>query len=460
MSTLRAEISAQARLAGPLIITNLGMMMLGAVDTVMAGNLSTTALAAVGLGHAWVFCPISFGMGVVMALDPLVAQARGAGDEPAMARAVQRGLLVAVLLSLPVATVLLLSGQAFDLLARVGLPQPAEVSPLAASYARVSAAGVTAMLLFLALRQTLQVLGHLRVLLVATLLANGLNVLGNGVLMNGWFGFPSLGAVGCAWSTVIVEWALVLLLLGLAWPQLKSLIWPLRPRAFAWIPLWRLVRLGIPIGVAISVEATAFNGVQFLMGRFDDMTVLAGHRAAIVVASTSFMVPLGLSTAAAVRVGLAVGAGDPEAARRAARVALAGGAITMAIFGLSFLLWPRQIAGLFSQDLAVLALTASLLPVAAAFQLFDGLQVVAAGVLRGTADTTWPSVLNFVGYWVLGLPIGAWFAFREDGGPRALWWGLAGSLMVVAVALLLRVAVRLSGTLVRYDAEGSSNRLQ
>lgn len=453
MTSLRAELAAQVRLAGPVALVNLSMMSMGVVDTTMAGDLSTSAQAAIGLGHAWVWCPLSFAMGLVLAIDPLVAQARGARDEPGMARAVQRGLILAALASLPVAGVLLASRAAFALLPQLGIDLDQALVPAAAGYAEVSTLGVPAMLGFLALRTTLQAMERVAVIVGVALVANLLNVLGNGVLMNGWLGFPSLGAVGSAWSTVICQWFLVVALLVVARRSLGPVVWPPRERVLALRPLLRMAGLGLPIGVAIALESGAFNMVQFLMADYG-AAIMAGHRTAIVIASTSFMVPLGISAAAAVRVGHAVGEGDLPSARRAARVALALGALVMLGFGALFVLLPGPLARAFSMDPAVTAVTLTLLPVAAAFQLFDGLQVVAAGVLRGTADTVWPSLLNFVGYWVVGLPAGAYWAFGHDGGALALWWGLAGGLLLVALALLWRVVARLSGEVVRFDAEG------
>jgi MATE family multidrug resistance protein len=453
MTSAMTELRAQLALAGPVIVVNLAMMGMGVVDTLMAGHVSTTAQAAIGLGHAWVWCPVSFALGLLMALDPLVAQARGAGDGEGVARSVQRGLILAALVSIPVAATLLLAETVFSWLPSVGLNLDPELVQPASGYSTVSALGVPAMLGWLTLRQTLQAMGKLRAIVIVAVLANGVNVLGNGALMNGWWGLPALGAVGCAWSTVIVEWVMVLALLVVAWPLLGSLLWPLRERAASPAPLWRVMKLGFPIGVAIALETGAFNGVQFLMSDFG-ATVMAGHRTAIVIASTSFMVPLGLSMAASVRVGHAVGAGDPDGARQAARVAIWSGGVVMAGFGLLFLTLPGPLARAFSSDPAAVAVTLSLLPIAAAFQLFDGLQVVAAGVLRGTADTTWPSVLNFVGYWVLALPIGAYLAFEHGFGAKALWWGLAGGLALVAILLLVRVGHRLSGDVARFDAEG------
>lgn len=478
MSPWRSELSAQVRLATPVVAVNLAMMAMGVVDTLMAGRLSTTALAAIGLGHAWVWCPMAFGMGVIMALDPLVAQAKGAKDEPAIARALQRGLLMAVALSVPVAAVLLAAGPVFELLGRtalgdlvdlsaaggagsdgsVGYPLgpmvPASVIPLASGYSHISAIGVPGMLMFVALRQTLQALGHLRAILVVAVFSNLVNVLFNWLLMYGNWGFPRLGALGCAWATVIVEVFMVVAILFVTRRAVSPYLWPVRRQALQLAPFLRLFWLGAPIGLAIALEHGAFNAIQFLMASFGE-EVMAGHRMAIVIASVSFMVPLGIGTAAAVRVGYAVGAGDQASVRRAARVSLAAGATTMACFGLIFVTWPRELAMVFTADLQVVAVTAALMPLAGAFQLFDGLQVVAAGILRGTADTRWPSILNFVGYWVLGLPLGFWWAFQVGAGPKALWWGLGGGMAFVAVALIWRTVLRLSHVIRRVDLESA-----
>ena len=377
MHSWRHELAAQTRLAGPVILVNLAMMMMGVVDTQMAGQLSTRALAALGLGHAWVWCPTIFGMGVVFAIEPLVSQARGAGDGEGMARAVQRGLGLVLVISLPIMGLLAVSGPLLGLLADwgpLGLGEgaladqpgliPAEVVPDAAAYARISALGIPCILTFSALRQTLQALGHLRPIVVVAVLGNGLNVLANLALMYGRWGFPALGLAGCAWATVIVQLIMALTVLAISRPVVGSLLWPLRPRALAARPLLRMLGLGVPIGLAIALEMGAFNTILVLMGRFGEV-VMAGHRAAIVVASVTYMVPLGLSTAAAVQVGRAVGAGDQEGVRRAARVALLGTTAVMAVFALCLWTLPGLLARPFTDDPAVLTVAVTLLPLAA-----------------------------------------------------------------------------------------------
>jgi MATE family multidrug resistance protein len=193
------------------------------------------------------------------------------------------------------------------------------------------------------------------------------------------------------------------------------------------------------------------------MGWFGEFEI-AANGIVLSLASVSFMVPLGLSTAAAVRVGHAVGAGDPQGMRRAARVALGLGAAVMGGFGLLFVGVPALLLAVFSEDPEVLALALTFMPLAAGFQMFDGLQVVASGVLRGVGDVRVPMLANFVGYWVLALPLGVLWARRWGGGPAAMWWALGGALAFVAVVLVLRVRNKLAGDIRRIDLDGPRNQ--
>jgi MATE family multidrug resistance protein len=202
-----------------------------------------------------------------------------------------------------------------------------------------------------------------------------------------------------------------------------------------------MLRIGVPIGFHSTVELLLYAIAAVLIGQIG-VTALAGHQIAINLASLTYMVPLGVSGAAATRVGNAIGRRDPTGARLAAEACLALGAGTMLVFAALFILLPGPLARLYTQDPAVIAVVTALLPIAAAFQVFDGLQVVGAGVLRGSADTTFPAAVAFLGYWVLALPIGWWLAFRAGLGARGLWWGFTVGLAAVALLLLLRIAAR------------------
>ncbi|HEU4697921.1 MAG TPA: MATE family efflux transporter [Gemmatimonadales bacterium] len=449
----RDDLRAMARLALPVVLVQVGLMTMGTADTIMVGHLSGPALAAVALGNLYFFAVVIFGQGALMALDPLVAQAVGARDAAAVARALQRGLLLAGLLALPLALLLLPAGAVFD---RLG--QPGEIVPIAAAYARVSAVGVPPFLAFIVLRQTLQALGRLRPVVVTIVLANLANVAANWVLIYGHLGAPPMGAVGSAWATVASRWLMGLGLAALAWPALRPALRPLRREVLEAAPLARMLRLGAPIGAQLQLEFGAFGAIGVLMGWLGARE-MAGHQVALNLASLTFMVPLGISGAAAVLVGQAVGAGDDARARRAAGAALALATAFMALSALAFLTAPHLLARIYATDPVVVAIAALLLPIAGLFQLFDGWQVVSIGVLRGVGDTRAPMILNVLGFYAIGLPVSALLGFRVGAGPRGLWWGLVVGLGVVALLLLARVRRRLGRGLRRLAVEAPGRDL-
>jgi MATE family multidrug resistance protein len=426
------------RLAIPVVIIQVGMMAMGVVDTVMVGHISAQALAAVALGNLYFFTLAVFALGTLMVLDPVVAQAVGAGDRPAVARAVQRGVIIAAFLTVP-AVVLLTSAAPVFSLAR----QPAEVIPLAAAYAIRTAPGIFPFLLFVVFRQTLQAMGRTAPIVGAIIGANLANGLLNWVLIFGHLGFPAMGVVGSAWATTISRVFLVLWLWAAARRELGPLLSPVRSEIWQLQPLARMFRLGIPIGAQHVLEFGAFAFVALMMG-WMGTRAMAGHQVAINLAALTFMVPLGVGDAASVLVGQAVGRGDPEGTRGAARAAFACGVAFMAMTGAIFLSLPEPLARLYSRDLGVIVVAASLIPIAGVFQIFDGVQVVASGVLRGLGDTRAPMVANLLGYWLVGIPVSIYLGFIARLGPVGLWWGLVLGLGLVGTSLLLRVRARLT----------------
>ncbi len=427
------------RLAVPVVIIQVGMMAMGVVDTIMVGHISAQALAAVALGNLYFFTLAVFALGTLMVLDPVVAQAVGAGDMPAIARAVQRGIIIATLLTVPAVLLLLSAAPVFRLLG-----QPGEVIPLAAAYAIRTAPGTLPFLLFVVFRQSLQAMGSTAPIVGTIVGANLVNGALNWVLIFGHLGFPAMGVVGSAWATTISR---ALLLLGLwvaARRKLTPLLFPLRPEIWQRQPLMRMVRLGLPIGAQHTLEFGAFALVALMMGWMGTRE-MAGHQVAINLAALTFMVPLGVGDAASVLVGRAVGRGDPEGTRGAARAAFACGITFMTLAGVVFLCFPEQLARLYSRDLEVVAVAAALIPIAGVFQVFDGTQVVAGGVLRGLGDTRAPMVANLVGYWFVAIPVSVYLGFYLELGPAGLWWGLVVGLGLVGSSLLLRVTRRLAG---------------
>ncbi len=429
----RAEGRAVLGLAAPVVMVQVGMMLMGTVDTMMLGRDSELALAAGALGHTISFGFLVLPMGMLMVLDPLVGQAVGADDWRGVATHFKRGLVLTSVVLIP----LLLLHVFPEGLLRLAGQQP-EVAALTVSYTQALAPGVVAFMFFIVFRQTLQAMSIVRPAVVAIVVANVVNVFANYALIFGRLGMPRLGVAGSGLATSISRWVLLLTLMGLVWPTLRR-IWParrfrtLRLRGFR-----QALALGIPIGIQTSLEMWLFTAVALTMGHLG-ARALAAHQIALNISALSFMVPLGIAGAAATRVGNAVGRGDMPAARRSAAISLFLGGGVMTLFALVYGLFPTLLARLYTSENAVALLAATLLPIAALFQVFDGLQVVGAGVLRGSGDTRIPAIIALVGYWVLAFPLAYMVAFRFGHGPRGLWWGLTVGLSTVAVMLLLRI---------------------
>lgn len=441
----RSEIRDVAKLSAPIVIVQVGLMMMGVVDAAIVGRYSATALAAVALGNVYFNSIVTIGHGTLMALDPLVSQAVGAKDQPAIERALQRGLVLVLVLSLPL-SLLLLPGEVL-----LGpLRQPAEVVPLAAQYVRACILGVLPYLLFIALRQTVQAFSLVRPVVVAVIVANLANVVLDWALVFGRLGFPAMGPVGSGWATTICRWLMAVILF---WGCRHALVpflrhWSREDLAFG--PLWRMVRIGFPIGLQLWIEFTAFSIALLLVGMLGTVP-LAGHQIALMLAALTYMVPLGVAAAAAVLVGHAVGRGDPEGARREAGAALACGVGFMAVTALVLTAFPGPLARVFTADPAILAAAAALIPIAGVFQVFDGLQGVSGGILRGAGDTQVPMWSNLAGYALVGLPLGAWLAFDRGLGAPGIWWGLVAGLAAVGALLGWRVHVVVGGELRRVE---------
>ena len=436
VTTYRATTRDLLRLAVPVTTVQVGMMTMGVVDTAMVGRVGAAELAAVALGSMYFFLISIFGLGVLMALDPVVAQGAGARDHEGVARGVQRGLLLACglgiaasLLHLPAAPILAL------------LRQPTDVVPIAGGYVRALIPGILPFFVFSVFRQSLQALHHTRALVIAIVVANLANVFLNWVLIFGHLGLPPLGALGAGIATSVTRWLMALGLLGAAWPLLRPLLLPLRPEIWQREPLMRILRIGLPIGIHHELEFGAFGVTAILMGTLGTIE-MAAHQIAINIASLTFMVPLGVGAAAAVLVGRAVGRGNPGGARRGAVVSLGVGIAFMGTSAAVMLLFPAAIAGLYTDLAPVLGLATALIPIAGAFQVFDGIQVVSAGTLRGLGDTRVPMLIGLVGFWLIGLPVSVALAFGAGLGPLGLWWGLVAGLGAVALLLLARVRVR------------------
>jgi MATE family multidrug resistance protein len=438
MSRVKQELAVIPRLAAPVVLAQVGWMMLGIVDTWFVGRLGPVPLAAVALGDLWAMATLLMAMGVLMGLDTLVSQAHGAGDGRAAAHALQRGLLLALALSLPLAGAWLSTGPVLRLLG-----QDPALAALAHGYVQVQVFGIPAYLVFVALRQYLQGRAIMFPSFVVVIAGNVVNAVLDWLLIFGHGGFPALGVRGSGLATGIARVVMLVVLFGLIrWFDLHRDAWvPWSREAFNPRGLRRLLALGLPVGLTLGLEMWAFAASGLLAGWLGS-DALAAHTIVLKVASLTYMVPLGIAIASATRVGNLVGAGDPHGARRAAFVALSLGGGVMLVFAILFVLLRHAVPALFLAPGAaqVLALAAAIMPIAGAFQLFDGLQGVGGGVLRGLGRNRPAALFNFLGYYALGLPLGIWLAF---GGPRlglvGLWVGLALGLAAVAALSVMYI---------------------
>jgi multidrug resistance protein, MATE family len=419
-----------------MVITNMvhvGMMF---TDTVFAGRLSPQDLAGVAVGGS-VGGPVFMGvMGVLIAVSPTVSHQFGAGERERIGHTVRQALWLALFLSIP--GVALLS-QGYVLMRAIGVAP--DVIPLAAGYLDGLAWGMPAVAMFYVLRFTSEAVSHTRPLILVALLGLAVNAFADWVLMYGNLGFPRLGAVGTGYATALVQWC-----------TFAALLWYVR-----WAPVYRplslfarfewpqvkeisaLFKLGAPIAVSVFMEGSLFSAVGLMMATLG-VTVVAAHQVAINWASIMFMVPLGLAGGITVRVGQALGAGDRDQARFAGITGMVVCTGFMGIAALPMLLFPETIVSLYTGDAAVTAVAAGLLHVAAAFALFDGLQVAAGGVLRGYKDTRIPMFMTVFAYWGLGFPVAWLLGVYLDLGPVWVWVGLIAGLLAAGVMLTLRFA--------------------
>ena len=443
----RTELREMLSIAAPVVVVQVGLQVMGFVDTLMVGRLSADALAGVALGNFYFFNIAIFGMGTLMALDPVVSQALGAGDLGGARRGIQRGVLLAFVISVVVGAAFTFSGPAFEI-----LRQPHAVVPMARRYVEISTVGLPAFFIFVVLRQSLQAMLVVRPVLFAVVIANAVNVIANWVFIFGNLGAPPMGVAGSAWATVLARWVMLVALLVAGWPALRPHLTGSWRAATALGPLWATVRLGAPIGFQWFFEAGAFAKATLMFGWLGTVP-LAGHEVALSLASLTFMVPVGFSVAAAALVGQAVGRNDMPSARRHAAGAWVLGVGFMACSGVLMLLFPVSIARWFTPDVAVIGAAAPLIAIAGVFQVFDGTQAVASGLARGTGDTKVPMLLHLFGFWALGVPLAAVLGFRTHLAGAGIWWGLTLGLVVAAVLQAWRVQRRLRRDIARVVVE-------
>ena len=430
----KQEFRPLLKLAWPLVLAEMGWMVMGLVDTMMVGRLpeSANAIGAVSLGSVSHHVVIFFGAGMLLGLDTLVSQAFGAGRVKDCHHFLIQGIYLGLFLC-P-----FLMGAIWLLLPWAGeFGFHPDVHPLAASYLKAVVWSTLPLLLYFAARRYLQAMDLAKPILFALISANVVNVVANWALIFGNLGAPAMGVEGSGWATVISRTYMGVFLLGYAFYYDHKHTTGLSGTSMLpdFARLKKLVRLGFPAGVQMTLEISIFALVTALIGTLDPIS-LASHQIALNMAAFTYMMPLGVSSAAAVRVGQALGRGDPRGAAYSGWASLALGVGLMACSAILFLLFRRQIAGVFTTDPKVIELSVTLLALAAAFQLFDGIQIVATGSLRGAGDTRTPMIVNILGFWLVGLPVGWFLGFTRGWGAPGLWVGLCTGLMLVGVVLL------------------------
>ncbi|MBU0809034.1 MAG: MATE family efflux transporter [Gammaproteobacteria bacterium] len=436
----RTELCSLLKLATPIIIAQLANTAMGFVDTVMAGRVSPQDLAAVALGNS-IWIPVFLLMtGILLATTPKVAQRFGSGAHTEIGPLVRQALWLA--LGVGVAAAVILWNAEFVL--RLMDVDPALIEP-AMGYLRAVACGFPAVALYHVLRCFSDGLGHTRPSMVIGLCGLALNIPLNYIFIYGKLGVPAMGGVGCGWATGLVMTFMFLSMLW--WVKWAPFYQPSKIFShFEW-PQWkvlkRLLSVGLPIGIAVFAESSIFAVIALLIGGLG-ATVVAGHQIALNFSSMVFMIPYSLGMAATVRVGQALGRGEPREARFAAGVSMAA-ALGYACLSASLMLLLREdIAQIYTPDTTVIAVATTLLVYSALFQFSDAIQVTAAGALRGYQDTRVTMILTLFAYWGIGLPVGYvlgltdWFG--QPTGPSGLWQGLIVGLTCAGGMLAVRLA--------------------
>ena len=434
-STWLGESKALLRLAGPLIVNNLSIAGMQFADAIMAGRLGAEALAAVAVGGSVWFLGFTVCLGLMMAISPIAARHFGAGNPEMIGRYTRQGLWLSVVLGVAVFTFArVLVG---PLLGFLGIDE--SFREITIGYVNAITFGAPAICAFLAFRFTTEGIGFTRPIMYTSLFALVSNVFFNYVLIYGHFGAPAYGAVGCGMASAITMWLMAIVMA--VYVQRKSIYKPLqifvRVAPIRMPVLKEILQLGTPIAVTIAAEAGLFSAVSILIGtRGADVT--AGHQIALNFASTIFMIPLALSAATTVRVGQALGAGNKAAARFGGTTGIWMCALFMACGAAFLLLFRDLVVRLYTPDPSVQAIAISLLLMAAIFQVADGVQIGAAGALRGYKDTRMPMVINMFSYWALGFPLAYLATITFMAPPTYIWAGFVLGLSVAAILLTVR----------------------
>ncbi len=421
-------------LAYPVMLSQLGQVAVGVADSMMVGRLGALELAASSLANSIFFVILMFGIGISMGLTPLVSKSFGKGKTHQISRLFSNSLLINFSTSLVLFGIVLIFSQNLSILG-----QPEDVKDLALPFLLIITASLVPLMVFQVFKQFLEGLSQTKQAMFITIAANLVNVFLNWLLIWGYWGFPELGFLGAAWATLISR-VLMMVLMG-AYVLYSKRFADFGLRILGFKPNWtlcqRILKIGIPTGFQFIFEVSAFSAAAIMMG-WIGVNALAGHQIALNLASISYMMATGLATAGMIRVSHYIGKEDYKGMREAGMVAFGMVATFMFVCALVFFLLRFFLPTLYIDDPQVISLAASLLVLAGLFQLSDGIQVVGLGVLRGLEDVKVPTIVTFLAYWGLGLPLGYLLAFKMGFAEKGIWIGLFIGLTLTAGMLLYR----------------------
>ncbi len=433
------HVRENLKLAVPVMLSNLGHVLMGLCDNVMVGHVSALSLAAAGLANVAFNVLLLFGIGVSYAITPLVATADGEGNDKQITDTMRHGLVVNVVNGILLACVVVFGKEVL-----YHLNQPREVITLSLPYLRIITFSLIPVLIFQSFRQFAEGMSNTRIALIVVLGSNVLNVILNYILIYGHLGFPALGLNGAGYATFIsrIIMAVGIIVYLYYHPRFKKFRTAFIPGVYSTSILRRLLHLGIPSGIQFIFEVTAFDFSLIMMGWLGS-NALAAHQIVINLATLSYMVTSGLAAAGTIRVSYFSGRRDPGNLKRSSDTMLVLGMSVMMIFAMIFIGANTFLPHLYVNDVEVIQFASTLLIIAGLFQLSDGAQVICIAALRGLQDVKVPMVLIFVAYWLVGLPMGYWLAFNKGLGAQGIWLGLLTGLTMTAILMYTRLRFKI-----------------
>jgi MATE family multidrug resistance protein len=432
--TIKDHFKTTFTLAFPVVLSQLGQVLVGVADSMMVGRMGAVPLAAASLGNSIFFVILMFGMGVSMGITPLVSAAEGKGKFKRIGHLFQHGLWINIATAVLLTVVVIGLSQGLHF-----LDQPEEVVILTIPYLFIITASLFPFMIFQSFKQFAEGLSQTKQAMYVTIFCNVVNVFLNWVFIYGNLGSPEMGLNGAGLATLISRVLMPIMMglyvMGSKRYQLFNLKLGIGKLRF--LLLNRILKIGVPTGFQYIFEVSAFSTAAIMMG-WIGVNALAAHQIAINLASVSYMMVSGLSTAGMIRVSNQIGRRNFKSMREAGMVVFGMALVFMAITGLLFILMRFYLPTLYIDNEEVVALSASLLIIAGLFQLSDGIQVAGLGVLRGMEDVQFPTIITLVAYWVIGLPLGYYLAFERGMAEMGIWYGLLIGLSITAVVLFYR----------------------